>query len=205
MLKKTKMANKKIILILIIITAVIIIFNFIINNCFIRESIKIKFKEILASEATFRKGIIIVEFYKNTKYTEAVEFLNSFGFNSYNKGDEFIWANDWSYITLKVPENEEIKWFCKLKENKKIKSVDFDYWFEVDIYPMNLPPDNDIAIQTCEQRCDQAKVLPKDVRTLSPYCKSYFEIDSKIVHCYDSKLNVPCLIEIEGEKKQLEC
>lgn len=77
-----------------------------------------------------------------------------------------------------------------------------------------------LAVQTCQTRCDQAKLLPVDLREKSAYCTAYFNIDEdndgeaefvmgdgkKKIHVsyyceildettYDRSLGVPCIFE----------
>ena len=44
-------------------------------------------------------------------------------------------------------------------------------------FPIAAGTDYTIAIQTCQQRCDQVRLLPTSARSSSAFCKSSFSID----------------------------
>lgn len=44
-------------------------------------------------------------------------------------------------------------------------------------FPITSGTDQVIAVQTCEQRCDQARLLPTSTRPSSAFCKAPFNID----------------------------
>ena len=44
-------------------------------------------------------------------------------------------------------------------------------------FPVTSGTDLTIAVQICEQRCDQAKLLPESLRSTSAFCKIPFNID----------------------------
>ncbi len=83
-------------------------------------------------------------------------------------------------------------------------------------YPVTGGTDLAIAVQTCEQYCDQARLLPSNtIRRQSSYCKSSFNIDYdprdgevdkesdgklKRYYCYET-LQVPCQLD---DGKQLK-
>jgi len=71
------------------------------------------------------------------------------------------------------------------------------------IYGAKSNDNINIAIQTCQQYCDQARLLPDNLRKESSYCKSYFNIENKNTYCYDQELNVACKIESNYEIRQL--
>ena len=98
-------------------------------------------------------------------------------------------------------------------------------------FPATAGTDLAIAVQTCEQRCDQARLLPSEkLKGQSAYCKSYFTIDyngdgeadkdnqGKFIKFYCSSnketfgtdedsesqgLDVPCIVK-NSESKEVE-
>ena len=78
-------------------------------------------------------------------------------------------------------------------------------------YGTTAGTDLSLAVEICEQRCEQAKNLPDNLRSTSAYCRSGqnidFDGDGKLeqqnegatdgdefdVLCIDSKLGVPCV------------
>lgn len=85
-------------------------------------------------------------------------------------------------------------------------------------YPITSGTDLTIAVQTCEQRCDQARLLPFSVVSKSSYCTNYFNIDLngdgeadkeadelKKFYCHGPELNTPCEIKDDlGKPLQLK-
>lgn len=86
-------------------------------------------------------------------------------------------------------------------------------------FPVTSGTDLAIAVQTCEQRCDQARLLPTSVLTKSAYCTGSFSLDTdgdgeaqkdqdgKLVkfYCYDSSLGVNCEVkDSQGNTKELK-
>ncbi len=92
-------------------------------------------------------------------------------------------------------------------------------------YPITSGTDLAIAVQTCEQRCDQARLLPDSIMKNSAYCTSSFNIDYngdgeadtitegdktilKKFYCYNKEansgtLNVPCQVKYKNQDKEL--
>ncbi|MBI2672175.1 hypothetical protein HYX16_04540 [Candidatus Woesearchaeota archaeon] len=92
-------------------------------------------------------------------------------------------------------------------------------------FPITAGTDLTIAVQTCEQRCDQARLLPDSVKKNSAFCTNFFNIDKngdgeadttldgnklKEFYCYDKgtdtgDLGVNCLVKYkDGEAKLVD-
>lgn len=86
-------------------------------------------------------------------------------------------------------------------------------------FPVTSGTDLSIAVQTCEQRCDQARLLPTSVVTKSSYCTGSFSLDTdgdgsaqkdsegKLIkfYCYSPNLGVNCEVkDKEGQSKELK-
>lgn len=97
-------------------------------------------------------------------------------------------------------------------------------------YGTTAGTDKVLAVQTCEQRCEQAKSMPENLRRTSAYCASSFNIDENNdgeadyatpgdknsgyakFFCYRSppgtgeqSLNVPCIASAGELTQQIQC
>lgn len=83
----------------------------------IQECIKKKFIEL--KDRQYASGRILVSYQENTK-EKVTDIVDAYGLEVEDKGWTF------NAFIVKVPNNEEIKWICKLMVHKEIISVDVD-------------------------------------------------------------------------------